>query len=245
MNKLLNDDIGKYRGDIGERIVQLIFERYGLLELKKIPRSKNKTEKTADFFVKKGAKIVAVCEVKSNADTRHPDDQRTGEELSEFIACHKKLKNFDVRDKNNLTPKESKEYNELKKKNMRHWVKEHENSTRLEKSYYRKIKKHFNKAMEQLSGYNNYPKILVFVSFDMTDFNDLKKFLGYRRSPNISMRFPDLCILLKVQEPIYQSGKIKVTETGFVRFTKQGEKLINNNLSFIKKLSLSLRLIIQ
>lgn len=240
MNKDLNKDIRDYRGGAGEKLIQAIFEYNKLLKINKIPDVKGET--ISDFFVKKGGENIVVCEVKTFTDTIDPRDQVKSEELSEFAACHDKFFNdFGARDKNRLTDEEKKEYSELKEKYNKYCLKNEESSKRHEKNHYSKIQKHFDKAMKQLSGYRN-SKILGFVSFDMTDFKDLKDFLEGQYKLGINTEFPDLCILVKAHELIYRSGKFTLKQFRVMEFTEQGKKLMNSDLLFIKSLSFPLKI---
>ncbi len=69
-----NKESGEYYSDLGEKIVEKVFNFCGLIT-DKIPRLKGKGQKTADFFVKnKDNNIVVICEVETITNPTHPDE---------------------------------------------------------------------------------------------------------------------------------------------------------------------------
>lgn len=86
--------------------------------------------------------------------------------------------------------------------------------------------------------------MLAFVVFDMTDFIDLQRFLD----TNKDVEIPDLCIILKVHEPIKHwkpDGALRnliLTNRTSVLFTKNGIEFYEKYLTDLASMKLPFKI---
>lgn len=120
---------------------------------------------------------------------------------------------------------------------------EMKNAERIEKSYRSRILEKDGKGSKQLLRYkfSKLPLILVFVSFDMTDFYDLKSYLNECVQLKYSLEV-DLYIWLNVHEPIWGSKNFEINKGAVKSLTLQGDSFMKDFLSSIKLLHLPLKI---
>ncbi len=75
-----------------------------------------------------------------------------------------------------------------------------------------KLRKQHGKALSQLAGYTNIPTLVIFVSFDMTDYIDMAQVLQEHKDLYPDSKMADAYILMKVHQGIIPSNTFDIKE---------------------------------
>ena len=223
---------------------EIIFEKFLKREspnlvLSRIPREKNK--KSADFFLKKSQQIIGVCEIKDLEDPDHHSMHLTPEILSTWSIRHAKLAVLAEISEENLNSEQKIDLEELKQQNELDYAVDDEHSRRLQAKYRSQIERKYEQGISQLRDYV-YPKILIFISFNMADLFDLKAYLMEPQREWSNQEIPDLCLWFNIDESVRQQKTINITKLGLIigPSQTQGKFLVDQYFYFFKSLELRL-----
>lgn len=110
-----------------------------------------------------------------------------------------------------------------------------EKSQKRDRNHRSKLREHHAKALSQLTGYPNIPKLIVFVSFDMTDHIDMLQVLQefMELYPNSPMA--DLYTIMKVHQSIVPSDNFEIKYTIDRRYTTESGKNFGDNFLSVEE----------
>ncbi|MDO8515651.1 MAG: hypothetical protein Q7S28_00175 [bacterium] len=86
-------------------------------------------------------------------------------------------------------------------------------SKKRDKNHRSKLGKHHDKALSQLPNDQNLPTVIIFVSFDMTDYIDMGMMLQDHKETYPSASMADVYVLIKIHQGIIPSNNFEIKET--------------------------------
>ena len=100
-----------------------------------------------------------------------------------------------------------------------------------------KLRKHHSKAISQLAGYSDLPTMVIFVSFDMTDYIDMGQVLQEHHDLFPEHPMADCYMLIKIHQNISPSKEFDVRETvKIMHNTEKGKDFAEKYLSLSEAL---------
>lgn len=110
-------------------------------------------------------------------------------------------------------------------------------SQKAERSHTSKLEKHNSKAMSQLVNYSNFPIIIIFVSFDMTDSIDMSNMLQQHKSLYPNSKIADVYLLFKVHQNLIPSSTFEINQTPMFKYdNSHGKDFLDKYFSLEKAL---------
>jgi hypothetical protein len=104
-------------------------------------------------------------------------------------------------------------------------------SKHRERNYKSKLERHHNKAMSQLSSYPDIPILIIFVSFDMTDYIDMHRMLQEDKELYPMSQMADAYLIMKVHQGLIPSDVFEIKDVIRMAYSnKRGEVFLNNYL---------------